>query len=200
VCLWGGGRPDAQSTVGPAGRGTTVRVDPVRFIANEGSVSVVNLQSGKLEKEIVVGSRASDMALSPNLRYVAVANAGSDTVNVIDTRSDEVIETISLRWQPKDLFGASPNALVFDESGKKLYVCNGTQNAIAVIDFQPGKSQLAVLIPTGWYPGAMAYDAKHDQLCVANIKGLGSGKRFAPGDKVEFNSHQYLGTVSLIAR
>ena len=198
VSNWGGRRPDAQSTVGPAGRGTTVRVDPVRFIACEGSVSVVNLRSGNVEKEIVVGSRASGMALSPDQAYLAVANAGSDSVSVIDTKSDEVVETISLRWQPKDLYGASPNALMFSRPGKRLYVCNATQNAVAVVDFEPGKSALVGLIPTGWYPGAIACDTKGNQLCVANVKGIGSGKTFAPGEKVELNSHQYRGTLSLI--
>src|SRR5262249_34345677 len=133
-----GRRPDAQSTSGPAGQGTSVRVDPFRFIASEGSVSVIDLQSGKLLKEIVTEMHSSGMALSPNKCYLAVANTGSDTVSVIDTRTDEVAETISLRWQPKDLFGASPDALAFDSTGKKLYVCNGTQNAIAVVRFQPG--------------------------------------------------------------
>lgn len=199
VSNWGGRRPDSQSTIGPAGQGTTVRVDPVRFIANEGSVSVIDLQSGKVTKELVVGSHASGMALSPDQRHLAVANAGSDTVTVIDTRADKVIETISLHWQPKDLFGASPNALVFDGSGKKLYVCNGTQNAIAAIDFRKGKSQLAGLIPTGWYPGAIAFDGKQNKICVANIKGIGSGKTFGPGEKVQLNSHQYRGTLSLIS-
>jgi YVTN family beta-propeller protein len=198
VSNWGGRRPDAQSTIGPAGRDTTVRVDPVRFIANEGSVSVIHLPSGRLEKEIVAGIHACGMALAPDGRHLAVANAGGDTVSVIDTRRDEVVETISLRWQPKDLFGASPNALVFDPSGRKLYVCNGTQNAVAVVNFKPGKSKLAGLIPTGWYPGAIAFDAQRRQLCVANVKGLGSGKEFAPGEKIELNSHQHRGTISLI--
>ena len=36
VSNWGGRRPDANSVTGPAGHGTLVRVDPVRFIASEG--------------------------------------------------------------------------------------------------------------------------------------------------------------------
>ncbi len=47
VSNWGGRRPDTQSVIGPAGRGTTIRVDSVRYIANEGSVSVVDLSTGK---------------------------------------------------------------------------------------------------------------------------------------------------------
>jgi YVTN family beta-propeller protein len=198
VSNWGGRRPDATSVTGPAGRGTKVRVDPVRFIANEGSVSVIDLTNGQLPSEILVGLHSSAMALSPNGRQLAVANAGSDTVSVIDIGKDEVVETVSLRWQVGDPFGATPNALVFAPSGKELFVCNGAQNTVAVIKFRPGKSKIQGLIPTGWFPGAIAYDAVRGKLHVANIKGFGSGKRLKPGDKVEFNSHQYFGSLSLI--
>ena len=44
VSNWGGRRPGADDVTGPAGHGTLVRVDPVRHIANEGSVSVVDLK------------------------------------------------------------------------------------------------------------------------------------------------------------
>jgi YVTN family beta-propeller protein len=198
ISNWGGRRPGPHATTGPAGQGTRVSVDPVRFIAKEGSVSVVNLRSGKVEKELVVGVHACGMALSPGKRYLAVANCGSDTVSAIDTRTDAVVETISLGWKPNDLLGASPNALTFDRSGKHLYVCNGTQNAVAVVRFEPGHSRLTGLVPTGWYPGAIAFDSSRHQLCVANVKGFGSGKHFASGEEVKLNSHQYQGSISLI--
>ena len=115
VSNWGGRRPDANSVTGPAGRGTLVRVDPVRFIASEGSVSVIDLGQAAAQSEvrspkseILTGLHASAMALSPNGRWLVVANAGSDTLSVIDTRSDRVVETICARQNPADLFGAQP--------------------------------------------------------------------------------------------
>lgn len=198
VSNWGGRLPDANSTTGPAGKGTRVRVDPVRFIANEGSVSVIDLASGRVTREILTGLHASALALTPNGRHLAVANAASDSVSIIDTRSDEIVETISLRWHKLDVFGASPNALTFDKRGTTLFVCNGTQNAIGVVRFKPGDSTFTGMIPTGWYPGAIAFDAARKKLYVANIKGVGSGKVPAPGAPVKFNSHQYHGSLSLI--
>jgi YVTN family beta-propeller protein len=198
VSNWGGRRPDASSLTGPAGQGTKVRVDPVRHIASEGSVSVIDLAKGPTQ-EILTGLHAAAMALSPNGRRLVICNAGSDTLSVIDTRTDEIIETIWARQKPSDLFGAQPNALAFDPSGKKLYVANGTQNAIAVFDFNPGKSELRGLIPVGWFPGAVAFDTKHKLLCVANIKGLGDRKDKDKGSGgMGFNSHQYHGTLSLV--
>jgi DNA-binding beta-propeller fold protein YncE len=127
-----------------------------------------------------------------------VANAGSDTLSVIDVRQETIVETIPMRWTPNDLFGASPNALAITPDGKTVYVCNGTQNAAAVVAFRPGKSKLSGFIPTGWYPGAIVYDSVRKAIYVANIKGQGSGIPPLPGDKIKFNSHQYHGSVSLI--
>ncbi len=198
VSNWGGRRPAPDSLTGPAGRGTTVRVDPVRHIAAEGSVSVVDLATGKVTVEIPVGLHASALALTPDHKHLIVANAGSDTLSVIDTRKDTVVETISLRWEPNDYFGASPNALAVDATGKTIYVCHGTQNAVGVVNFRPGKSKLTGLIPTGWFPGAIVLDPARKQFAVANIKGTLPGKRYAAGEKVKYNSHQYNGTLSLI--
>ncbi|TAK90702.1 MAG: hypothetical protein EPO07_20315, partial [Verrucomicrobia bacterium] len=195
VSNWGGRQPDAQSVTGPAGRGVKVRVDPVRYIANEGSVSVVDLKS-----EIVTGLHASALAVSPNQRWLAVANAGSDTLSVIDTRADKIVETIWTRQSPADLFGAQPNALAFDQSGKKLFVCNGSQNAVAVVDFNPGKSELCGLIPVGWFPGAIAttHHKQRTTLLVANIKGLGSNKSLNPERNKGSSSLQYRGGISVL--
>ncbi len=204
VSNWGGRRPGAQDLTGPAGRGTTVRVDPVRHIASEGSVSVIELdakaEARSAKAEILTGLHASAMALSPNGRWLVVANAGSDTLSVLDTRTDQIVETIWTRQNPADLFGAQPCALTFDKSGKTLYVCNGSQNAVAVIAFKPGKSKPRGLIPVAWFPGAVVYaeQGRRPMLFVANIKGIGSTKRLKPGEKVEFNSHQYFGTLSFV--
>ena len=211
VSNWAGRRPDTNSVTGWAGRGTVVRVDS-RGVANEGSVSVIDLESGRQIREIMTGLHASALLLTPNGRYICVANANSDTISVIAAANDEVVETIPVRWQAQDLFGASPNALAMDRRGKTLYVCDGTQNAVAVISFHPGKSRflglipvgrpgnskLVGLIPTGWFPGAIVYDGQRRKLCVANIKGTLPDRHYDPAQR-GYNSHQHLGTLSLIA-
>jgi YVTN family beta-propeller protein len=201
VSNWGGRRPRPGDLTGPAGRGTEVRVDPVRRIASEGSVSVIDLESGTVTREIRAGLHSSGLALSPDGRFLVCANAASDTLTVIDTRSEAVAETIWAKRSPADLFGASPNALAFAPNGKTLFVANGTQNAVAVLRFDPERrrSRLLGLIPAGWFPGAVLYDARRNSLCVANIKGHAVEPRL---DKATggtgFNSHQYSGSVSLI--
>jgi hypothetical protein len=60
-----------------------------------------------------------------------------------------------------------------------------------------GPSRLAGLIPTGWYPGAIAVSADGKKLFVANIKGHGSLAQ-PPGQARKKNSKQFLGSVSII--
>ena len=212
VSNWGGRLPGQHDFVGPAGRGTVVRVDN-RYIANEGSVSVIDLndnptvaaQSEARDRgvvapaEILTGVHACALAVSPNGRYLVVANAGSDTLTVIDTRDDKIVETICARQDPGDLFGAQPNALAFDRRGKILFVCNGTQNAVAMFQFNPAASKLLGLIPVGWFPGAIVHDARRNMIYVANLKNLAaSPQKMQAGAALGFNSKQYSGSLSFV--
>ncbi|HDT14275.1 MAG TPA: phosphoesterase [Candidatus Aminicenantes bacterium] len=200
VSNWGGRRPGPGDLTGPAGRGTKVRVDPVKHIAGEGSVSVVDLAAGAVKAEVLVHLHASALALSPDGRWVVCANAASDNLSVIDTATDSVAETIWAKSSPADLFGASPNALVFSRDGKTLYAANGTQNAVAAIAFDPKRkrSKLKGFIPVGWYPGALALNRRHGLLYVANIKGhAAEPAEPKEGGPPGFNSHQYHGSVSI---
>jgi len=138
------------------------------------------------------------MALSPNRRWLVIANAGCDLLTVLDARTDSVVETISARQNPADLFGAQPDALAFDRSGRRLFACNASQNAVAVFEFRPGKSRLLGLIPVGWFPGALIHDSRRDTLYVANIKGLTPGRPRQSDGRTEYNSHQYHGSLSLV--
>jgi len=199
VSNWGGPRPDAHSVVGPAGQGTTVRVD-ARGIASEGSLSIVDLETGVV-REVSVGLHASALALSPDGLHVVVANAGSDTLTVVDAKSGRFVETIWCKPKPSELLGATPNALVFDPPGKRLFVAHGTQNAIGVYEFDPderGESRLLGLVPVGWFPGALAYRASHGGLAVANIKGIGPGRPRTGELANEHNTHRYHGSVTLV--
>jgi len=201
VSNWGGRRPDNGSLAGPAGRGTLVRVD-ARSIASEGSVSVVDLAQGAvsaLPREIVIGPHAGALALAPNGKFLVAASAGNDLLSVIDTRSDEVVETITARQTPGDPFGAQPDALAFDAAGKILFCANGSQNAVAVFQFSPRDTKLLGLIPAGWFPGALAYDARGKKICAANLKNIGMKTEPARlADGFGFNTRQFNGSLSLM--
>lgn len=208
VSNWGGRRPGEGDHTGPAGRGTVVRATTDTHIASEGSVSIVSLAAsgGAETTEVVTGLHASALAVSPDGRYVVCANAAADNLSVIDTRRDTVVETIWVKAKPSELFGASPNALVFEPSGRRLYVANGTQNAIAVVRFDPAdrESKLEGLIPVGWFPAALVYDAARKTICAANLKGLPETKqKLSAGSAASptatgFASKQFSGSLSLV--
>lgn len=75
----GGRRPEKGDLNAPAGAGTTVRVDADRSIANEGSVTIIDLAANAVKAELPAELHASAMAVSPKDDYVVVANTGSDT-------------------------------------------------------------------------------------------------------------------------
>ncbi len=121
VSNWGGRRPgEGESTYNTSG--SQVLVDPETGIANNGSVSVVDLAADKTVKNIEVGLHPSGMVMSPDRTRLFVACANSDIVSVISTRTDEVIEKISVHLD-KDLpFGSAPNALAISR-GWEISLC-----------------------------------------------------------------------------
>jgi len=194
VSNWGGRQPRKdESTYNTSG--SQVLVDPQTGIANNGTVSVVDLASNVQIKSIDVGLHPSGMVLSPDSMRLFVACANSDIVSVINTSTDEVIEEITVRMQKNLPFGSAPNALTISPDGKYLYVANGTDNAICVIQIGT-PSMIVGYIPTGWYPASVILDEEINYLYVANLKGVGS--RNQKTNKAGYNTHDHLGTVSII--
>lgn len=193
VSNWAGRRPKAGDKTGPSG-GSEVVVDPKTGIASSGTVSVIDLESKKQITEIGVQLHPSGMAFSPDKNQLYVANANSDLVSVIDTRTNQVLKNLSTKPMDELPFGSAPNSVVLSKDGKTLYAANGGNNHIAVIDLQQGK--VKGLIPTGWYPGAVILSQDGNKLFVANTKGIGS-RQTGLRDK-GLNSHDHSGSVSFI--
>ncbi|MCD6202565.1 MAG: hypothetical protein J7K46_12230 [Bacteroidales bacterium] len=192
VSNWGGRHPEAGESVYPSS-GTKMLVDPKTGIANNGSLSVIDLVKGKAIKSIETGLHPGAMVLSPDKKRLFVACANSDLIMVIDTRSDIVTDSISVHLD-KDLpFGSAPNALAVSPDGKRLYVANGTDNAVCVIQLD-NQNRIAGFIPVAWYPGALLLDKNF--LVVANIKGF--GERNLRADRPGYNTHNPLGSLSFI--
>jgi YVTN family beta-propeller protein len=190
-----GGRQPVEGESTYNSSGSQVLVDPKTGIANNGAVSVVDL-TGKVQiKTIEVGLHPGEMVLSPDRRKLYVACSNSDIISVISTDTDEVIDNISIHISKNMLFGSSPTDLTISPDGKYLYVANGTENAVCVIQTDTPAKVLGN-IPTGWYPGSVILNKTGDILYVANIKGIGSLNQRT--DRNGYNSHDHLGTVSIV--
>jgi YVTN family beta-propeller protein len=191
---------------------------------SSGTVSVLDPQNGKTLRQIETGLHPNKIIASPDANFVFVANGNDDNISVINTKTNTVSETISVRLnkEKNPYFGDSPNGLTISSDGGRLYVANGMDNALAVIALgqkaslqaSADSSKLLGFIPTAAYPGGIAL--QHDTLLyVANIEGIGArltvknkknrafqtfipvnGKRTPTAGA--FNTHRMLASVSII--
>jgi YVTN family beta-propeller protein len=127
---------------------------------------------------VPVGHNPYAALLSENGKSAYVSNWGEQSVSVVDTTSNQVLRTISLAPYPDAQQGSSPNALAVSEN--TLYVANAGNNDVAVIQLG-APNTLRGLIPTAWYPTALAVSPAGDQLYVANAKGMGAGPNAQEG-------------------
>lgn len=138
----------------------------------DNEVLVYNFNSGEVTR-IPVGAQPSKMLLCANQHRLYVANANSDTVSVINTRKNQVTQTITLSRLGDPYKGSNPNALALSPDEKTLYVTLGGENAIAVVDLgKEERKEGAVIgrIPTAWYPNSVSLNPDGNTLFVVNLK------------------------------
>lgn len=205
VTNWGGAKPRDKSreTAGvPYGE---AYIDPKTGATAEGTVNVVDLRTGKTIREIKVGLHPNDLIASPDHRFVYVANGNSDNISVISAENLTVTQTISVKIDQhlNPFIGDSPNALALSADGKTLYVANGLDNALAVVN--TGSGSLSGFIPTEAYPGGIVL--KDSVLYVMNLEGEGARVNSREtkladnpdyGASGAYNSHKQKATLSFI--
>jgi DNA-binding beta-propeller fold protein YncE len=153
-----------------------------------------------VRKRIKLAGQPNKMILSRDRSRLFVAVDNSDSVVVLEAKDGDVLAEIptaappSLFANPAGLRGASPNNLALSPDGGTLFVTNGGLNAVAVVALGrdvlaeddppqagapadpdddatvPAKTAVIGLIPTGWYPNAVALAREGRELIVANGK------------------------------
>jgi YVTN family beta-propeller protein len=194
-----GGRQAKPADFTNVSNGTPIIANKVNGSAATGSVSVIDATTGKVTANITTGLHPTGMAVSNGLLFVC--NTYSDSISVIDTATNQVMNTISLALplaDAKSRFGAEPTGIVV--VGTVAYVTLYTVNAIAVVDISGGNSNPVLgYIPTASTPSTIAYDSTHNQLVVSNDKGLGTWGSIGEAHGVYgYNSHQDTAVVNLI--
>jgi YVTN family beta-propeller protein len=175
----------------------------------EGSVAVIDIMTGDVIKEIMVGLHPNDIISDKGGNFIYVANSNSDNVSVINTLRDTVTETINLRLQAgkNPYFGDSPNGLGLSPNGKILYVANGMDNALAVIKLGKNaaikasdpQSTVTGFIPTGAYPSAVcALNAGYLYVCNLEASTARTPIINKNTKNVIYNSHNMLASISVI--
>ncbi len=165
------------------------------YVASERDRQVIVLMVGpsalRVTARIATRGQPTAFALGRHGRlFVALDN--TDAVGVIDTLTDRLIETIPTAgpedWGLKGLGGAGSNALALSPDGASLLVSDGGINAVAVVrldvrarglrnlsrhadaDNKPAGSAVVGMIPTGWYPTAVAVRPDGRRIFVVNGK------------------------------
>jgi YVTN family beta-propeller protein len=193
------GKVDPQRRGVPGGEfpfGVAIKGDGKAYVSSQRDREVVVLDLGgpvpAVVGRIAVGGQPNKMLLNRSQSRLYVANANSDSVSVIDTATDRVVEEVSttappgLFSNPDRLRGSNPNSLALSPDEATLYVTNGGTNSVAVVRLARGEpdngreergdagerrtSAVIGLIPTGWYPSAVGLNADGSLLYVVNGK------------------------------
>ena len=166
------------------------------------NVSVVDPVAGKSVREIATGAQPIGLLLDKAQARLFVANAGSDTVSVVDTHTDHVTRTVLMRPDNmRGLPGATPTGLALSPDEKTLYVTLGDMNAVAVVSLSDGK--LSGYLPVGWYPTGAVVSPDGKRLFVTNAKGVAARNPNNQPNKALAERPQYIqniieGTVTTI--
>ncbi|HEV7195964.1 MAG TPA: phosphoesterase, partial [Pedococcus sp.] len=151
--------------------GTNVPTDPYLDTTTTGTVSVIDTSSPSATvKSIDVGLHPTALHASGTALFVA--NTNSDTVSVIDTAKDAVVQTIATQPWPQSKVGYQPTGIALTKDGH-LLVTLGRANAVAVYRYG-GRPQEPVsyvgLLPTDYYPANVA--TVGDRIVVTNTRGI----------------------------
>ncbi len=143
-------------------------------------IVVVNVgDAPSIITRILVKGQPVKMTLNAAQSLLYVACDHTDTVDVVDTVKDKIVETIPViapaSLMPYALLqykGANTNSVTLSPDEKQLYVTNGNLNNVAVVQLGQSNSGSRVLglIPTGWYPNSVSFSADGKTVYVVNGK------------------------------
>lgn len=103
----------------------------------DADVSVIDVKTGKTVKRIATGVGPHEIAISPNARIAVVANYGAqpagNSLSVIDTRTLEVIRTISLDTYSR------PHGVAFLPDNQTVAVTSETTRSVVLVNVNEGR-------------------------------------------------------------
>ncbi|MGO9085392.1 MAG: bifunctional YncE family protein/alkaline phosphatase family protein [Candidatus Sulfotelmatobacter sp.] len=149
-------------------------------------------------------SHPTAMLLSPNEKFLYIALSNYDMVGVVDTGTGAFLGMLTRTPREKDpVAGISPTALALSKDNHYLFVAYSAINAVAVFDVPKFFAQKGLhsdgdigLIPTDWYPTALA--VRGDDLLIATAKGEGAGPNKVMGKtayETKHHGHPYIPTL-----
>ena len=199
-----GGRPANPHDFTNLSDGTPIVSNRSTGGAITGTVSVVNLTSGKETGEIPVGLQPTALYQDGNALFVA--NSNDDSLSVIDENSNSVTQTVHTNPVPGAQVGSYANAINMSDANHVL-VSIGRDNAIAVYRWNGLYRQMRYvgLLPTDWYPVQVQPDPAlgAGTIVVTNDKGIGArgpqstiNKGYDTSAATGYNTYDDTGSVT----
>src|SRR4030081_247819 len=167
---------------------------------------------------IAPSSHPTVMLLSPDEEILYVALSNSDYVAAIDLERSHIFQlyrAISPTYESAQVFGTGPLAMALSPDRSRLYAAVGSLDAIVVFDLsaegrarareREDPSDLTApelkqgplgMVPTEWYPSALAMAG--NDLLIATAKGQGSGPNNMQGKlkgERKRKEHPYIATL-----
>jgi DNA-binding beta-propeller fold protein YncE len=145
-----------------SGTSATAYVSSIR----DREIDVVSLSGApSVTSRIKVKGQPNKMTLNKAQSLLYVADDQADTVDIIDTTKNVVLESIPVVPLPSTLApykykGANPNSVALSPDETQLFVTDANLNCVAVIALSGTNSndQVVGLIPTGWYPNSVSFN------------------------------------------
>jgi YVTN family beta-propeller protein len=140
-------------------------------------IDVVNLLGKKQPRvgaRIPVTGNPNKLVLNRSGGRLFVTTDNSDQLYIVNTYSRKVVGHVGTL--APSLIGTDsangnvPNNLVLSPDEKTAYVTNAGTNSVSVIDVSTDTPVVKGMIPTGWYPNAVATSADGKTLYVVNGK------------------------------
>jgi YVTN family beta-propeller protein len=166
-----GGRQAVAGEATMGSYGTQVPADTTLGTSTTGTLSVIDTANASAPaSSIDVQLHPTAMDLDGSTLYVA--NTNSDTVSVVDTAANKVVQTIATQPWASSQAGYEPTGISMQ--GDHLLVSLGRANAIAVYkvnrhDPKDPASYIG-LLPTDYYPGNVA--SVDGEVVVTNVRGI----------------------------
>ncbi|MBN1219535.1 MAG: DUF11 domain-containing protein [Anaerolineae bacterium] len=115
--------------------------------------------------EIIVGRNPRGVAIDETRNRVYVANYGSNSVSVVDSSSNTVLQTITGI--------TTANGIAYDAERNIIWVTNYSTNRVTPIQADEGANNFTILTPitVGGGPWGVAVDPVHDYVYVVNNLG-----------------------------
>ncbi len=167
---------------------------------NASRVAELDLDGGKVRRMIPLlapedpsapGSHPTAMLLSPDEKYLYVALSNANKVAIVTTASGEIVRALDAEISGQQYAGSTPVALAQSHDGERLYVADAALNAVAVFDHATDSTKSQILpmgmIPTDWYPTALA--TAGSDLLIATSKGKGTGPNVETGPESGSSRH-----------